>query len=94
MKIDKELIEKVAENARLNLTESEIREFLPQLKDILESFEVIQNVPTKDVKPSFQPIEIKNITREDKSSACLSQEEALKNTKHKSNGYFKGPKAI
>ena len=94
MNIDKELIKRVAENAKLNLTESEIREFLPQLKAILDNFETIQKAQTKDIKPSFQPLEVKNITREDKSSTCLSQEEALRNTKHKSNGYFKGPKAI
>ena len=33
MKIDKDLIRKVATNAKLNLTESEINEFLPQLKE-------------------------------------------------------------
>ncbi len=94
MKIDKELIKKVAENARLNLKESEINEFLPQLKEVLSSFEIIQKAPTKNIEPSFQPLEIKNITREDEVSNCLSQEETLKNTKHKQSGYFKGPKAI
>ena len=94
MKVDKELIKKVATNARLNLTESEINEFLPQLKEIITNFEIIQKAPTKNVEPSFQPMEIKNITREDKVSECLSQEDALKNSKHKSSGYFKGPKAL
>jgi aspartyl-tRNA(Asn)/glutamyl-tRNA(Gln) amidotransferase subunit C len=94
MKVDKELIKQVATNARLNLTESEINEFLPQLKEILTNFEIIQKAPTKNIEPSFQPLEIKNITREDKVESCLDQEEALKNTKHKSNGHFKGPKAI
>ncbi|MBS3157332.1 Asp-tRNA(Asn)/Glu-tRNA(Gln) amidotransferase subunit GatC [Candidatus Woesearchaeota archaeon] len=94
MKVDKELIKRVAENSRLNLTEYEINEFLPQLKEVLENFELIQKAPTKDLEPSFQPLEIKNITREDKIEKTLSQEDALKNTKHKQNGYFKGPKAI
>lgn len=94
MNVDKELIKKVAENARLNLKETEINEFLPQLKEVLSSFEIIQKAPTKNIEPSFQPLEIKNVTREDEVSNCLSQEEALKNTKHKQSGYFKGPKAI
>ncbi len=94
MKIDKELIKKVATNARLKLTESEIKEFLPQLKEVLTNFETLQKAPTKNLQPSFQPIEIKNVTREDKTEPCLSQEDSLKNAKHKSNGYFKGPKAI
>lgn len=94
MKIDKELIEKVAKIARLNLTASEIKEFLPQLKEILENFEKIKSANTKNVKPSFQPIEIKNVTRDDVIGQCLSQKEALANAKHKQDGYFKGPKAI
>lgn len=94
MNIDKELIKKIAENARLNLTEAEIKEFLPQLKEVLKNFEIIQNAPTKNIKPSFQPLEIKNVTREDETKPCLSQEDALKNSKHKQDGYFRGPKAI
>ena len=94
MKIDKELVEKIAKNARLKLTESEIKEFLPQLKEIIEYFAVIEKAPTKNLSPSFHPIEIKNVTREDITKKCLTQQEALQNTKHKQDGYFKGPKTI
>ena len=94
MEINKELIEKLASLARLNLSESEINEFLPQLKEILNTFSKIKEVNTEKINPSFQPLEIKNIYREDKIEKCLSQEEALKNTKHKENGFFKGPKTI
>ena len=94
MKIDKELIKKVAKNARLELTEAETKEFLPQLKEILEYFSEIEKAPTGNLKPAFHPIEIKNITREDVPKECLKQEEALQNTKHKQDGYFKGPKTI
>lgn len=94
LKLDKELIQKVAKNARLSLTESEIKEFLPQLKEILDSFSEIDKAPTKNVKPSFQPLEIKNVYREDKVEPSLTQEEALANTQHKEKGFFKGPRAI
>ncbi len=94
MKIDKELILNVAKNARLNLTEEEIEEFLPQFKEILNTFSKIDKVKTKDVKASFQPIELKNVYREDEIKKCLSQEDALKNIIHKKDGYFKGPKII
>ena len=94
MKIDKELIQRVAKVARLNLTESEIKEFLPQLKEILDNFEAIKSAPTENIHPSFQPIEIKNVTRDDTIGNCLSQKDALKNTKHKQDDYFKGPKAL
>jgi len=93
MKIDKELIQKVAKVSRLELTESEIKTFLPQLKEILEFFSEIEKAPSSK-SPSFHPIELKDVTREDIPKPCLKQEEALQNTKHKQDGYFKGPKTI
>jgi len=94
MKVDKELIEKVAKNARIKLSESEIKEFSPQLNEILEYFSEIEKAPTSKLQPTFHPIEVKNITREDMPKKCLTQQEALQNTKHKQDGYFKGPKTI
>ncbi|MBU0614792.1 MAG: Asp-tRNA(Asn)/Glu-tRNA(Gln) amidotransferase subunit GatC [Nanoarchaeota archaeon] len=94
MQVDKELIEHVAEVARLKLTDTEIKRFLPQLKEILEAFEKLQEVNTDDTKPSFQPVEIKNVMREDKITDCLTQEQALSLVKNKKDGYFKGPKAV
>ena len=64
MKLDKELIEKVASVARLNLTDAEIKKFVPELNDILIAFSKIDKVNTDKVKPSFQPVELKNSLRE------------------------------
>ncbi len=95
MKLDKELIQKVANNAKLKLTESEIKEFLPQLKEILEAFSTLDKVKIeKNTESSIQPVELKNALREDKETDSLTTEEALKNTKNKKDNYFKGPKAI
>ena len=94
MKLDKQLIEHVAELARLKLTDSEIKKFLPELKEILDAFSKLDKVNTNNTKPSFQPIELKNFMREDKTEPCLSQEKSLENSENKKDGYFKGPKAV
>ncbi|MDD5650505.1 MAG: Asp-tRNA(Asn)/Glu-tRNA(Gln) amidotransferase subunit GatC [Candidatus Nanoarchaeia archaeon] len=94
MKLDKELIKKVAKNARLNLTENEIEKFTKECSDILNTFSKIEEVDTKNIEPAFHPIPIKNHLREDLIEDSLSQDDALKNAKHQINGYFKGPKAI
>ena len=94
MEINESLIKKVAEVARLQLTDSEIKKFTPQLREALETFSKLQEVDTKGVKPSFQPVEIKNVLREDVPKQCLTQEQALSQTKHKKDGYFKGPKVV
>ena len=94
MKIDKDLILAVAENARLELSSKEIDRFLPQLKEIMETFSKLSEVDTKDVELSCQPVSVKNALREDRPAACLTQEEALKNSQQNKDGYFKGPRII
>ena len=94
MNITKELVKKIAEQSRLHLRDEEIEKLIPQMKEILETFSQLSETDTTETKPSFHPIEIKNVSREDKTGKCLSQEEALSLTKHKRDGYFEGPKAI
>lgn len=94
MEIDKKLLEHVAELARLKLNEEEINKFLPQLKEALEFFSKLKEINTDNVKPSFQPVELKNVMREDKEEECVSQDNALSLTEHKKDGYFKGPRAV
>ena len=92
--VDKRLLLRVAANARLNLTEKEVDEFLPQLKEILKAFSRLDEIDVKDEKPSFQPMPLENVARKDVVEKCLSQEEALKNAKNKKEGYFMGPKVM
>jgi aspartyl-tRNA(Asn)/glutamyl-tRNA(Gln) amidotransferase subunit C len=92
--VDKRVVRKVAEVARLNLTESETRKFSEDMKSILDAFKVITKADTSNVKPSFQPVDIRNVVREDAVETGLPQDEALANTKNKEEGHFKGPKVV
>jgi aspartyl-tRNA(Asn)/glutamyl-tRNA(Gln) amidotransferase subunit C len=92
--MDRKTVKKVAEIARLNLTEGELGRFSLDMISILDAFEVLQKVDTKKVKPTFQPVDMKNVTREDVVEPSLPQEEALANTKNKEEGHFKGPKVV
>ena len=94
MELNKDTVKNVAKVARLNLTDKEVKKFTPQLKEILEAFSEIDNVDTKDTKMSIQPVPLKNSLREDIPKDCLSVEDALRNTEHKKDNYFKGPRAI
>lgn len=91
-KIDKELVKRVADNARLKLTDKEIENFTKQLSDILSTFRKLDEVDTKNVKASFHPQEMKNVLRDDKPEEWKWQ--PLANTKHKEEKYFKGPKIV
>ncbi len=84
----------VAKNARIKLTEEEQKELLPQLKEVLDLFEKLNEIDTSHIKPSFHPIELKNNYREDKQKQCLTQEQALENVKQEKDGFIKGPKIV
>lgn len=94
MDINRELILKVAKNARLSLSEEEIRQFTKDLNEIVGAFSRLDKVNTDNVKPSFQPVDVKNNFREDSPRDCVPQELILKNAHHKKDGYFLGPKAL
>ncbi|HJW97312.1 MAG TPA: Asp-tRNA(Asn)/Glu-tRNA(Gln) amidotransferase subunit GatC [archaeon] len=91
-KISPETVKRVSQVARLRLMENEIEKFTKDLEDMLEAFKDLERVDTKGVKPSFQPMETKNVLRKDRIEPSFSQEQALSNTKNKEKGYFKGPK--
>jgi aspartyl-tRNA(Asn)/glutamyl-tRNA(Gln) amidotransferase subunit C len=94
MEITPELVKRVAANARLSLKEDEVKKFAADMKEILANFEKLSEVNTDNVEPSFHPIPVKNVAREDTPGKCLDREEALSLTPHKKDGYFRGPKTI
>lgn len=93
-KLDAETLKRVAKNARLNLTEQEIQQFLPQLQGILDAFSSLQEIDIKDVKPSFQPIALENVMREDQIEKSLPNETVTKLSPHQKESYLKGPKVM
>ncbi len=94
VEVNKELIEHVAELARINLSEEEKEKFSKQLKGIIDVFSKLDKVDTKNIEASLQPVELKNMLREDEEEKTFSQDEALSLAEHKKDGYFKGPKAV
>ena len=94
VEINKGLIEHIAEIARLKLTDKEIKKFSKELKDIIDVFSKVDKVDTKNIETSLQPVELKNMLRDDKEEKTFSQEDALSLSEHKKDGYFKGPRAV
>jgi aspartyl-tRNA(Asn)/glutamyl-tRNA(Gln) amidotransferase subunit C len=92
-KISPETLRRVAQVARLKLSDQELEKFSKDLEAMLEAFRDLGNVDTKGVKPSFQPIETKNVLRKDRIEPSLTQEQALSNSRNKEKGFFKGPRA-
>jgi aspartyl-tRNA(Asn)/glutamyl-tRNA(Gln) amidotransferase subunit C len=92
--ISKELLENVARNARLSLTEAEKKELLPQLSEIMSAFEKLDRLDVSKEEPAFQPVSQQNVFRPDVPAKGLSNETALSLAVHKRPPYFLGPKAM
>ena len=94
MKLEKNLVREIAKTARLELSEEEISNIEKDMDEVLNAFAKIQEVSTENVEMSIQPVPISDSLREDEPSTCLTQEEALSQTKHKKDGFFTGPRAV
>lgn len=92
--MDEKTVNHVSRIARINLTNEEIKEFIPQFNEILNMFSELNKINTDNVKPSFHPLPTKNVLRDDIPEPCFTNEEALKNTDHKEKGFFKAPRIL
>ena len=89
MKLSREDVLHIALLARLGLTESEADRLREQLSDILENFEILQQVDTSNVPPTAQSVPLQTVMRDDKVAASLSQSEILANAPQKDGGFFR-----
>lgn len=89
--VGKQEVEKVAENARINLSEDEAEKFSEEFEAILDVFDRLEEVDTEDVEPAFHPIDTGSNSREDEKEETLSKEEVFRNTGNQEDGWFKGP---
>ena len=64
-KLNREEVLHIALLARLGLTKKEVDRLKEQLSNILENFEVLQQVDTTGVPPTAQSIPLRNVVKED-----------------------------
>ena len=93
-RISPDTVMKVARIARLYLSEAEAKKLSKDLNDVLAAFKELDKANTRGVEPSFQPLLVKNVFREDAIEKSVSNEEALRNTMHREKKFFRGPRAV
>lgn len=72
-------VEHVAHLARLGLTDAELSRLEGELNHILDQYAILTELPTDDIPPTAQTIELENILREDVVTASLPVEAVLSN---------------
>ncbi len=89
MKLTHEDVSHIALLARLGLTETEVDRFREQLSNILENFEILQEVDTTGIPPTAQSIVLQNIVRDDEVAESLPQSQVMANAPQKEGNFFK-----
>ncbi|MBN1177185.1 MAG: Asp-tRNA(Asn)/Glu-tRNA(Gln) amidotransferase subunit GatC [Dehalococcoidales bacterium] len=89
MKLSREEVLHIARLARVALTEEEITRFSEQLSNLLEHFEVLQQVDTADVPPTAQSVALQGVVREDEVRPSMPPEEILANAPRQEADCFK-----
>ena len=92
--IDREEVRKVANLARLEITEAEEAEFTTQLNSILEYFARLSELDTTDVPPTTRAIETSNVTRPDRLAPFPDKESLLAAAPEQQEDFFRVPKIM
>ena len=91
MKLTKGEIQHIADLARLELTEAELKKYGSQLSDILSYINQLKEVDTTDVEPTAQITGLENALRQDEKEDWdkAEIEEALRQTPELENRQIK-----
>lgn len=88
MALTREEVEKIADLARLHLTEAEIVQYQAELSDILAYAERLNDLDLEGVEETTHAVRARNVFRKDVAREPLSNEDAIKNSAQKTDGQF------
>lgn len=94
MSISIEDVDKIAKLAKLKFTETEKQKMALHLAEILTYVEKLNELDTSNVQATHHVLNLVNVLREDKTSKCLTPDQATKNAPRKMNNFFSVPKVI
>ncbi|MCE2786914.1 MAG: Asp-tRNA(Asn)/Glu-tRNA(Gln) amidotransferase subunit GatC [Bacteroidota bacterium] len=94
MDISNELIDKLADLAKLEFNGDEKEHIKNDLSRILTFIEKLNEIDTTGVEPLIFMSDAVNVLREDEVIQTISKDEALKNAPKKDSDYFRVPKFL
>ena len=94
MTFDKSEVSKIAELARLEVTDEEIDDIESRITEILLLIDQMQSVDTDSIVPMSHPLDGKQILRSDTVSEENKRDELQKLAPKVENGFFLVPKVI
>ncbi|MCW4015393.1 MAG: Asp-tRNA(Asn)/Glu-tRNA(Gln) amidotransferase subunit GatC [Candidatus Bathyarchaeota archaeon] len=92
--LSKKEVEHVAWLAHIELSDEEKTLFTEQFNEILEYFKKIDETNTQNVEPTYNVLDLTNVSRKDETKPSLPTKEALRNAPKKEKKFFKAPRIV
>lgn len=94
MSVTEKDVRYMADLARLQLSEEEVKSFAQDMNQILGYMERLDELDTSDVEPLEHVIDLDSRLRPDEAKDPISHDDALKNAPDADSDYFRVPKVI
>lgn len=92
--IGREDVARLADLARIQLTDDEISRFAGEFDAIMDAVESVSEVASEDVPATSHPIPLTNVFRADVVTETLTQEQALSGAPAAEDGRFAVPQIL
>ncbi len=89
MALSHDEVRRIAELAKLDLTDDEVALYAGQLSNILAYFQTLQQLDTTHIEPTASVLPLKNVLRPDVAAPPLSPEEVVANAPDASEYQFR-----
>ncbi len=94
MKVDSQLVDKIASLSKLKFNEQQKSAMVNDMQRMVEFVDKLNELDTEGVEPMIYVSEAVNALRKDEVKDQISKADALKNAPQKDSDYFKVPKVI
>ncbi len=89
MKLSREEVLHISRLARVGITDAEVEKMTEQLSNILENFEILQEVDTTDIPPTAQSIALQDVMRDDIIAPSMRPDDVISNAPRQEDNFFK-----
>ena len=89
MRLTTDEVKHIAALARVGITDEEVERMRGQLSDILDHFDVLQQVDTERVDPTGHLAELQSVMRDDEARESSPKDEMLANAPQQEGAYIR-----
>jgi len=89
MAITREEVQHVAMLFRMSLSEEEIARLQQQLSQIIDYFQILQQIDTEGIPPTSHTFSLENVMRADEPRSSYPTEDILANAPLSEGGFFR-----